>query len=111
MIFIGAKKSFVLQEFVHSSLAPLLDSHVFFDTEGHIGQVVLELGHADTLALRASRGQATADQSLLPASNGSLLHCILTNPDNVSLEFLTPEVFAVSEPIQYFLCIRYKWQS
>jgi hypothetical protein len=81
---------------VHSSLAPLLDSHVFFDTESHIGQVVLELGHADTLALRASRGQATADQSQLPAPNGSLLHCILTNPDNVSLEFLTPDVFAVS---------------
>lgn len=57
---------------------------------------MLELGHADTLALRASRGQATADQSQLPAPTGSLLHCILTNPDNVSLEFLTPDVFAVS---------------
>ncbi|CAB3359835.1 Hypothetical predicted protein [Cloeon dipterum] len=81
-------------EFVHSSLAPLLDAHVFLDTQGHIGQAILELGHADTLALRASRGQATADQSDLPAPSCSLLHCLLTEPNNVSLEFLTPELFA-----------------
>ncbi|KAF4523546.1 hypothetical protein B566_EDAN011994 [Ephemera danica] len=81
-------------EFVHSSLASLLDTHVFLDTAGRLGQVVLELGYADTLSLRAARNQPADDQSQLPDPSGSTLHCLLTDPDNVSLENLSPDMFA-----------------
>lgn len=85
-----------LQEFVHSSLSSLLDAHIFLDSAGLLGQVVLELGYADTLSIRAARGQSAGDQTNLPAPDGSTLHCLLTNPDNVSLEYLSPDIFAVS---------------
>ncbi len=46
------------QDFVHSHLAELTNLHVLEDVAGITGQVVVELGRAETYVLRCSRNQA-----------------------------------------------------
>jgi hypothetical protein len=60
-----------------------------------VGRVIIDLGYAETYALRSCRGQDQGDLSDLPAQDGSTLYKLLTDPDNVSLENLTVDVFGV----------------
>jgi hypothetical protein len=80
---------------LHSSLADLLNTHIFLDSENVIGRVVIELGYAETYALRSCRGQDQSDLSDLPAQDGSTLYKLLTDPNNVNLEKLTVDMFGV----------------
>lgn len=86
----------LLQDYLHSSLAPLLDTHVFGDSGGGLGQIVLELGHAETFIVRSSRDQPPADLSDMPSHLGSTLYQLLVDPDNVTLDKLTLDQFTVS---------------
>ncbi|CAH1790961.1 unnamed protein product [Owenia fusiformis] len=80
-------------DFMHANLVELVNNHVFFDRGCVSGQVVIELGRAETYLLRCSRNQPDNDSSNLPAEQGSILHQLLTQPDMVTLEHLTPETF------------------
>lgn len=80
---------------MHNSLGHLLNTHVFLDSENVIGRVIIELGYAETYALRSCRDQGQSDLSDLPAQDGSTLYRLLTDPDNVDLENLTVDMFGV----------------
>ncbi|XP_069671476.1 uncharacterized protein [Periplaneta americana] len=80
-------------DYLHGSLADLLNTHVFLDSENVVGRVVVELGYAETYALRSCRGQEPGDLTDLPAQDGSTLYKLLTDPDNVNLENLTLDTF------------------
>jgi len=47
----------VCQEFVHTNLAELLNCHMLQDTAGVTGQVVIELGRAETFLLKCATKQ------------------------------------------------------
>ena len=85
-----------VQDYLHTSLPALLDTHVFLDSAGVVGGVVLELGYAETLVLRVSRGQDRGDPRDLPPQDGSTLYKLLTDPDSVNLERTPVDLFAVS---------------
>jgi len=80
-------------DYLHSSLADLLNTHIFLDSENVIGNIIIELGYAETYALRSCRGQDQSDLSDLPAQEGSTLYKLLTDPNNVNLENLTVDMF------------------
>ena len=69
---------------------------MFLDTENVVGHTIMELGYAETFALRSCRGQDQGDLTDLPAQDGSTLYKLLTDPDNVNLENLTVDTFRVS---------------
>lgn len=81
-------------DYLHTSLPALLDTHVFLDSAGVVGGVVLELGYAETLVLRVSRGQDRGDPRDLPPQDGSALYKLLTDPDGVNLERTPADLFA-----------------
>ena len=85
-----------MQDYLHTSLAELLNMHVFLDTENVVGHAIMELGYAETFVLRSCRRQDQGDLTDLPAQEGSTLYKLLTDPDNVNLEHLTVETFRVS---------------
>lgn len=72
----------------------LLDVHVFQDSEYKIGNAILELGRLDTLVLTLSKNQAAKDLQQIPDNRGSTLYRLLTDPDNVNLEYLSADLFA-----------------
>jgi len=90
----------LFQDYLHSSLADLLNTHIFLDSENVIGGIIIELGYAETYALRSCRGQDQSDLSDLPAQEGSTLYKLLTDPNNVNLENLTVDMFGVSSEIR-----------
>jgi len=55
------------------------------------GQVVLQLGCAETALLRSSCGQPDHDMTNLPPADGTILYKLLTDPDSVSLDSLSFE--------------------
>lgn len=77
-------------------ITKLLDIHVFQDSEYKIGNAILELGRLDTLVLTLSKNQAVKDLQQIPDNHGSTLYRLLTDPDNVNLEYLSADLFAVS---------------
>lgn len=77
-------------------ITKLLDIHVFQDSEYKIGNAILELGRLDTLVLTLSKNQAVKDLQQIPDNRGSTLYRLLTDPDNVNLEYLSADLFAVS---------------
>ncbi|XP_026288874.1 uncharacterized protein LOC113213876 isoform X3 [Frankliniella occidentalis] len=81
-------------DYLHTSLPALLDTHVFLDSAGILGGVILELGYAETLVLRVSRGQDRNDPRDLPPQDGSALYKLLTDPDSVNLERTPVDLFA-----------------
>jgi len=85
---------------LHSSLADLLNTHIFLDSEYVIGSIIMGLGYAETYALRSCRGQDQSDLSDLPAQEGSTLYKLLTDPNNVNLENLTVDMFGVSSEMR-----------
>jgi len=93
----------LFQDYLHSSLADLLNMHIFLDSENVIGNIIIELGYAETYALRFCRGQDQSDLSDLPAQEGSTLYKLLTDPNNVNLENLTVDMFGVSSQIRSIL--------
>ena len=64
----------LFQDYLHNSLADLLNTHIFLDSENMIGRVIIELGYAETYALRSCRGQDQSDLSDLPAEDGCTLY-------------------------------------
>ena len=46
-----------LQDFIHANLAELINCHVIQDHAGIAGQVIIELGRAETYVLRCARNQ------------------------------------------------------
>lgn len=105
---------FFLQGFVHRNLAELLNLHIFEDLGNTVGQVIVELGRAETYLIRCSRSQPGlllrfsklppctnmfskgSDMSDLPSEKGSTLYQFLSHPDEVSLDSLPSEAFTVS---------------
>ncbi|KAK2152971.1 hypothetical protein LSH36_313g04004 [Paralvinella palmiformis] len=83
-------------DFIHANLPDLLNVHILEDDGNITGQVILELGRAETYILRCSRNQDGSDNSKLPAEKGTTLFQLLSHPDDVSLEHLTPEIFQKS---------------
>uniref|UniRef100_A0A1B6CRL5 Uncharacterized protein n=2 Tax=Clastoptera arizonana TaxID=38151 RepID=A0A1B6CRL5_9HEMI len=81
-------------DYLHSSLPALLDTHIFQDNNCSLGDVVLELGHAETYTLRCARGQESSDLTDLPSHMGSTLYQLLTDPDDVCLDKLTTDVLS-----------------
>ncbi|XP_054264092.1 uncharacterized protein LOC128987330 isoform X1 [Macrosteles quadrilineatus] len=81
-------------DYLHNSLADLLDTHVFGDRSHCVGQAVLELGHAETYLVRSARGQQSHNVSDLPSHLGSILYQLLVDPDNVTLDKLTLDHFS-----------------
>ncbi|CAL1681579.1 unnamed protein product [Lasius platythorax] len=75
-------------------ITKLLDIHVFQDSEFKIGSAILELGRLDTLVLTLSKNQAVKDLQQIPDNRGSTLYRLLTDPDNVNLEYLSADLFA-----------------
>ncbi|XP_046749548.1 uncharacterized protein LOC124413185 [Diprion similis] len=75
------------------TLAKLLDIHVFSDSERKMGNAVLELGRVDTLVLTLSKNQAVTDLKQIPDNRGSTLYRLLTDPDNVTLDNLSTDLF------------------
>ncbi|KAM0731335.1 Protein VAPYRIN [Formica fusca] len=75
-------------------ITKLLDIHVFQDSEFKIGSAILELGRLDTLVLTLSKNQAVKDLQQIPDNRGSTLYRLLTDPDNVNLEYLSTDLFA-----------------
>lgn len=78
------------------SLAQLLDVHVFQDLEHKLGYSILELGRIDTLVLTLSKNQNATDLRQIPDNRGSTLYRLLTDPDNVNLEYLSSDLFLVN---------------
>ncbi|CAL1530401.1 unnamed protein product [Lymnaea stagnalis] len=76
---------------IESSLPALLNQHVFRDRGGALGNIVMELGKAETYAIRRSRNQAAEDNTDLPEEQGSILYRFLTHPDGVPLEYLSTD--------------------
>ncbi|KAK9298691.1 hypothetical protein QLX08_008058 [Tetragonisca angustula] len=75
-------------------ITKLLDIHVFQDSEYKIGNAILELGRLDTLVLTLSKNQGTKNLQQIPDNQGSTLYRLLTDPDNVNLEYLSADLFA-----------------
>ncbi|EZA52531.1 uncharacterized protein LOC105281834 [Ooceraea biroi] len=75
-------------------ITKLLDIHVFRDSEYKIGSTILELGRLDTLVLTLSKNQSIKDLQQIPDNRGSTLYRLLTDPDNVNLEYLSADLFA-----------------
>ncbi|XP_023247490.1 uncharacterized protein LOC106645899, partial [Copidosoma floridanum] len=75
------------------SVARLLDTHVFRDLEYKIGNAILELGRVDTLVLTLSQNQQIHDLQQVPDNRGSTLYRLLTDPDNVNIEYLSTDIF------------------
>jgi hypothetical protein len=88
---------------LHNSLADLLNIHIFLDNENVISRVIIELGYAETYALRSCRDQDQSDLSDLPAEGGSTLYKLLTDSNSVNLENLTVDMFDISFGIRYTL--------
>ncbi|KAG7208569.1 hypothetical protein KM043_014782 [Ampulex compressa] len=78
----------------HKCITKLLDIHVFQDSEYRFGSAILELGRLDTLVLTLSKNQAAKDLQQIPDNRGSTLYRLLTDPDNVNLEYLSTDLFA-----------------
>ncbi|XP_066585055.1 uncharacterized protein [Prorops nasuta] len=74
-------------------ITKLLDTHVFQDSEYKIGSAILELGRLDTVVLTLSKNQGTKDLQQIPDNRGSTLYRLLTDPDNVNLEYLSADLF------------------
>ena len=47
----------ILQEYLSSHLPELINKHVFCDNESVLGDVIVELGRAETYLTKCSRGQ------------------------------------------------------
>ncbi|XP_008556256.1 uncharacterized protein LOC103577419 [Microplitis demolitor] len=75
-------------------LTSILNIHVFQDLEHKIGGTILELGRVDTLVLTLSKNQDANDLQQIPDNRGSTLYRLLTDPDNVNLEYLSADLFA-----------------
>ena len=69
---------------------------MFHDSEYKIGSAILELGRVDTLVLTLSKNQNVADLQQIPDNRGSTLYRLLSDPDNVNLEYLSADLFMVS---------------
>eukprot|EP00058_Branchiostoma_floridae_P024556 XP_002610046.1 hypothetical protein BRAFLDRAFT_129235 [Branchiostoma floridae] len=82
------------QDFVHANLPDLINTHVYQDRAGVMGQVIIELGRAETYLLRVSRQQRMNDNTDLPGQDGSLLYQLMSPKlleDSVNIERLTPD--------------------
>lgn len=61
-----------------------------------LGAALVELGRCETWVTRVARGQSTLDVTDLPSSApGSALYQILADPDALTLDHLSTEVFTV----------------
>lgn len=56
----------------------------------------MELGRVDTFVLILSKNQSADDLQQIPDNRGSTLYRLLTDPDNVNLEYLSADLFLVS---------------
>lgn len=56
----------------------------------------MELGRVDTFVLILSKNQSADDLQQIPDNRGSTLYRLLTDPDNVNLEYLSSDLFLVS---------------
>lgn len=90
-------KTETFQDYVHSSVGALVDTHLVRVPGCGLGAALVELGRCETWLTRMSRGQSASDVTDLPSSSpGSALYQLLADPDSLPLENLTTEVFTVS---------------
>ncbi|XP_023240246.1 uncharacterized protein LOC111638724 [Centruroides sculpturatus] len=80
-------------DYINSRLTELINTHIILDAENVLAQLILELGRIETYLLRASRKQDDHDMSNLPEVQGSILHQLLDDTDNVNLENLSVDSF------------------
>uniref|UniRef100_A0A2C9LRB7 Uncharacterized protein n=1 Tax=Biomphalaria glabrata TaxID=6526 RepID=A0A2C9LRB7_BIOGL len=81
----------IKKETLEQLLPALLNQHVFRDRGGILGNIVMELGKAETYAIKRARNQDANDYSDLPEEQGSILYRFLTHPDGVPLEKLSTD--------------------
>ncbi|XP_061172833.1 uncharacterized protein LOC133182124 [Saccostrea echinata] len=79
------------QDFLFANLGELMNQHMFCDKKSIAGQVIVELGRAETYLIRCSRAQTAGDTQRLPDALGSTLFKFLMAPDTVSIEHLSIE--------------------
>ncbi|KAL8606628.1 hypothetical protein ACOMHN_025727 [Nucella lapillus] len=72
-------------------LPELLSEHVYRDPHCVIGEVVVELGRAETFAIRRATNKTGEYIHNLPEEHGSVLFRLLTYPDGVPLEHLSTD--------------------
>lgn len=81
-------------DYVHSSVGALVDTHLVRVPGCGFGAALVELGRCETWVTRMARGQPTSDVGDLPSSSpGSALYQLLADPDALSLDNLSTEVF------------------
>lgn len=78
-------------DFLLRHLPDLLSQYIYHDHLGVLGETIVELGRAETFAIRRSRNQAGNDTHNLPEQQGSVLFRLLTYPDGVPLEHLSTD--------------------
>ncbi|XP_076442258.1 uncharacterized protein LOC143281142 isoform X2 [Babylonia areolata] len=72
-------------------MSELLSQHVYQDPLWVVGEVVVELGRAETFAIRRARNKTGEYIHNLPEEHGSVLFRLLTYPDGVPLENLSTD--------------------
>lgn len=82
-------------DFLLSHLSELISYHVFYDSYCVTGEIIVELGRAETYAIRRARNQAGEDMQNLPEDQGSVLFRLLNYPDGVPLENLSTDALQV----------------
>ena len=65
------------------------------DSNCVLGQVIVELGRAETFLTRSAWAMPEGQLSNIPNPKGSFLCQLITGPDEVELEHVTPEVLQV----------------
>ncbi|XP_033127750.1 uncharacterized protein LOC117125369 [Anneissia japonica] len=82
---------------VHQNLPDLINLHICHHASSVLGQVVVEIGRAETYLMRASRNQDMDSYKNLPAAEGSFFYQLINNPDLLELTHLTPDIMQKSQ--------------
>ncbi|XP_071963251.1 uncharacterized protein [Antedon mediterranea] len=84
-------------ESVHQNLPELINLHICHHERSVLGQVVVEIGRAETYLMRASRNQSMDSYKNLPSPEGSFFYQVINNPDGLELSHLTPDIMQKSQ--------------
>ncbi|XP_022083077.1 uncharacterized protein LOC110975172 isoform X2 [Acanthaster planci] len=79
-------------DFVSTKLADIINHYFFMDGACGLGQVIVELGRAETFLTRSAWDMAEGQLANIPNPKGSFLCQLITRPDDVDLKHVTPEV-------------------
>ncbi|XP_038071711.1 uncharacterized protein LOC119740462 isoform X2 [Patiria miniata] len=79
-------------DFITSRLADIINHYFFMDEDCVLGQVIVELGRAETFITRSAWNMLEGQLANIPNPKGSFLCQLISKPDEVDLEHVTPDV-------------------